>query len=70
MCLSNVYIEEKTQDKLVLEEAEQVKVDGEYIQVRTLFGESKRLEGYYISEVNLMENYVILRKSGEHGRDG
>ena len=70
MCLSTVYIEEKTQDKLVLEEARQVSADGENVQVRTLFGESKSLEGYCISEVNLMENYVILRKSGGHGGDG
>ncbi|MBW2062521.1 MAG: CooT family nickel-binding protein [Deltaproteobacteria bacterium] len=70
MCLSNIYIEEKKQDKLVLEEAGLVGVDGENVQVRSLFGESKNLEGYYISEVNFMENYVILRKCEGHGGHG
>ena len=62
MCLSNVYLEKKEQNKLVIEEAEQVNADGENVQVKAFFGESKKLEGYYISKVNFMENYVILRK--------
>ena len=62
MCLSNVYLQEKKKDKLVIEETAQVSVDDESVHVQALFGESKKLEGYYISEVNFMENYVILRK--------
>ena len=62
MCLSNVYLDEKKQDKLVIEEASQVIVDDANVHVQTIFGESKNLEGYYVSEVNLIENYVILRK--------
>jgi len=62
MCLSNVYLEEKKQDKLVIEEAEQVSSDDENVHVRSLMGEIKDLRGYYISEVNLIENYVILKK--------
>ena len=62
MCLSNVYLDEKEQDKLVIEEAEKVSTDGEKVHIRSLMGESKKLEGYYISEVDLIENYVILKK--------
>ena len=62
MCLSNVYLEKKEQNKLVIEEADQVTSDGEDVHVKALFGESKKLEGYYISEVNFMENYVILQQ--------
>ena len=62
MCLSNVYLEEKKQDKLVIEEAARVTVDDENVHVQALLGESKTLQGYYISEVYFMENYAILRK--------
>ncbi|MFW6139006.1 MAG: CooT family nickel-binding protein [Spirochaetota bacterium] len=62
MCLSNVYLEEKKQDKLVIEEARQVSADQENVQVCSLMNERKTLQGYYISEVNLIENYVILQK--------
>ena len=62
MCLSNVYLEEKKQDKLVIEEAEQVSAGDKNVHIRTLMGEIKDLGGYYISEVDLIENYVILKK--------
>jgi predicted RNA-binding protein len=65
MCLSNVYLEVKKQDKLLIEEAEKVSTDGEKVYVRSLMGESKKLEGYYISEVDLIKNYVILKKKQE-----
>lgn len=61
MCLSSVYAEEKKQDRLVIEEAAQVRADHDGVYVRALFGESKKLEGYYISEVDFMENHLILR---------
>ena len=53
------------QDNLLMEDVEQVSVDNENIQVRALFGESKNLEGYCISEVNLMDNYVILQQKAK-----
>ena len=62
MCLSNVYLAKKKQENLVLKEVTQVSVNGENIQLKTLVGDSKRLEGYYISQVNLMDNYMILEK--------
>jgi predicted RNA-binding protein len=62
MCLSNVYLEEKKQDKLLIEEARGVSADDETVHVRSLMGERKDLEGYYISEVDLIENYMILKK--------
>ena len=65
MCLSKVYLEERKDGKLLLEEAGHVDFDGENVRVSSLFGENKELKGYYINEVNLMENYVILqRKEG------
>ena len=65
MCLSNVYLNEKKQEKLLFEEASQIVADSKGVQVNTLLAESKHLEDYYISEVNLMENYVLLEKRTE-----
>jgi predicted RNA-binding protein len=70
MCLSNVYLEEKKQDNLLIEEANQVSADDETIHVRSLMGERKDLEGYYISEVDLIANYMILKKKQGLRGDG
>jgi hypothetical protein len=42
VCLSNLYLREKKQDNLVMEEGEKVSADNENIQMRTLFGDSKK----------------------------
>jgi predicted RNA-binding protein len=65
MCLSNVYLKGKKQDTLLMEEAKKVSADDNTVHVRSLMGESKDLEGYYISEVDLIDHYVILRKNRE-----
>ena len=62
MCLSNVYLDEKKEEKLVIQEVSQLRADNKNVQVQTLMGESKSLEGYYIREVDLVDNYVILEK--------
>ena len=62
MCLSNVYLDEKKEEKLLIQEVSQVRADNQNVQVQTLMGESKSLEGYYICEVDLVDNYVILEK--------
>ena len=62
MCLSNVYLNEKKEKKLFIEEASQVSADQQGVEVNTLLAESKRLEGYFIKEVDLMSNYVILER--------
>ena len=62
MCLSNIYLEEKKEDKLFVEEADQVIVNNDYIQITSFINENKNLEGYYISEVDFINNHVILQK--------
>ena len=65
MCLSKVYDSTKDDTSLVIDEVMSVSnVDGK-IEINTLLGSSKVMEGYVIGEVNLMENYVILRSTGE-----
>ena len=65
MCLSNAYVDQKKQENLLLQEVMRVSVDGEDIQIKTLLGESKRMEGYYIRQVDFMDNYIILEKKGK-----
>ncbi|MGA1844329.1 MAG: CooT family nickel-binding protein [bacterium] len=65
MCLSNVYVDTKKQENLVLQEVVRVSADGEDIRIQTLIGDSKRMEGYYIRQVDFMENYMILEKKGK-----
>lgn len=62
MCLSNVYVDKKKQENLLIQEVTQVSADGEDIQIQTLIGDSKRMKGYYISRVDFLDNYMILEK--------
>jgi len=63
MCLSNVYVNEKEEGKLVVEEAARITSDNQGVEVETLLGESRKLDGYHIWQVDLMDNYVILREN-------
>ncbi len=68
MCLSKVYLKEKEDGSLIIDEASRLKADRDGVEVRSLFGEHRSLKGYYMSEVNLIENYVVLmRKDNSHG---
>jgi len=62
MCLSNVYFREKQPESLVIEEAHEVTADGKSVHIRSLMGQTRDVPGYYISEVNFIENYMILKK--------
>ena len=61
MCLSRIYIKDTDKDTLVADEAASVINNNGVITVSTLFGKEKELKGYFISEVNLAENYVLLK---------
>lgn len=63
MCLSKVYLKRESGNELLSEEVSQVLFDDGAIEISTLFGENKRVDGFLIEEVNLMDNTIILRKS-------
>lgn len=65
MCLSSVYLAEKAPENRVMEEAAMVAESGGTVTVSSLFGEKKTFAGYDVSEVNLMEHYVVLKKKGQ-----
>ena len=64
MCLSKIYIKDTDKDTPVVDDAVRVINNNGVITVSTLFGKEKELEGYFINEVNLVENYIILKSKG------
>ena len=64
MCLSKVYMKKKTDGSVVVEEASRVTAKEEVIEVQTLFGEVKTLTGYFIKEVDLLKNSIVLEETG------
>jgi predicted RNA-binding protein len=60
MCLSKVYLKEKVDESIVVDEAARIISNRSAVEVHTLFGERKVIEGYGIKEVDLMKNYVVL----------
>jgi len=62
MCLSKVYADKKREDSILVPEAASLVERGGAVEVKTLFGESTRFDGYAIREVDLMKNYVVLEK--------
>ena len=64
MCLSKVYIKDTDKDNLVVDEAARLINNGGVITISTIFGNEKELKGYIINEVNLVENYIILKSKG------
>ncbi len=65
MCFSTVYLGNKSEKNLVLEDVSRVLVSDGSIQVSSILGDEKSFAGYSIDEVNLMENYVILKERSD-----
>jgi len=64
MCLSRVYLGQKNKDKMIAEEASKVMDNNGTIEVYTIFEDVKKQEGYFIKEVDLEKNFIILERSG------
>jgi len=64
MCLSKVFVREKKDGSVVVEEASRVIDKNEAVEIQTLFGEKKVMEGYCIKDVDLLNNCIILDVSG------
>jgi len=63
MCLSRVYTNEKTEENCVMEEAARVESHENDVEVFTLFGENKSFHGYSVHIVDLMKNFVLIKKN-------
>lgn len=62
MCLSKVYLREGGKDKIVVKEASDVIDNHGTIEVYSIFGENKKVQSYYIKEVNFLKSSTILGK--------
>ena len=62
MCLSKVYLGEKNKDKIIIEEASKVFDNSGIIEIYSIFGEVNKQKDYYIKEVDLEENYIVLKR--------
>ena len=64
MCLSKVYLGEKNKDKIIIEEALRVMDNNGTIEIYSIFEEVSKQKDYYIKEVDLSDNYIILERKG------
>jgi len=62
MCLSKVYLREGSKDRIVVEEASDIIDKHGTIEVYSIFGENKKVQGYFIKEVDFLKNRTILSK--------
>jgi predicted RNA-binding protein len=53
---------------VVAEDVARVAQSESGVELSTLFGESRLVDGYAVGEVDLTENYVILRRTGHVAR--
>ena len=65
MCLSKVYLEKRKQDKIIIGEAAKVLDNNGTIEIYTIFGEVNKQKDYYIKEVDLEDNYIILERKAD-----
>ena len=59
MCQSNVYVLDGDEEELVMEQVVSVQVDGDQINLRSLFGEPLSLVAR-VTQIDLVKNRIIL----------
>jgi predicted RNA-binding protein len=65
MCLSKVYLDKEEKDKILIEEASGIVNDQGTIEVYSIFGENKKIKGYYIKKVDFLKSTTILAKKSD-----
>ncbi|MEE8194124.1 MAG: CooT family nickel-binding protein [Dehalococcoidales bacterium] len=66
MCLSKAYVDRNGNRELLIEEVAFVKVEGEKLLLRTLFGEQKEI-GANIREIDFLSHSIVLGNLKEEG---
>ena len=61
MCQSNVYVIDSEQQKLLLEEAVRLEIEGDEVIIEPLFGEPVSLSAR-IKEIDLMKHRIVVEK--------
>jgi predicted RNA-binding protein len=65
MCLSKVYLDKEEKDKILIEEASGIVNDHGIIEVYSIFGENKKIKGYYIKKIDFLKSTTILAKKSD-----
>ena len=65
MCLSKVYLKDIASENIIVEEASKVLDNNGTIEVYSIFGDVEKRENYYIKEVDLEDNYIILGRKDD-----
>ena len=66
MCLSKAYIDRNGKRELLMEEIASVKIEGEKLLLRTLFGEQNEI-GADIREIDFLTHSLFLKNLKEGG---
>jgi|UniRef100_A0A7C4ARQ5 predicted RNA-binding protein len=64
MCESNAYILKDGSEKLIMESVGNVTFQGDYVSLKSIFGEETRLKGRLI-ELNLIGHRILLESEEE-----
>jgi predicted RNA-binding protein len=64
VCQSNVYLIEGEQEELLQEDVALVHMDGDRVELKTLFGEPLSLNARIV-EIDLMKHRIVLEKRGD-----
>jgi predicted RNA-binding protein len=59
MCLSRVYVDKEDKEELLMEEIASLRIEGEKLLFKTLFGEEKEIEAN-IKQINFMTHSIFL----------
>ncbi len=67
VCQSTVYVVHGEREELLMEDAARIEIDGDSIEMRSLFGEPMSLQAR-VMEIDLIKNRIILeRRAGPSG---
>ena len=63
MCLAKAFFGEDEKEELIMEDISAVRVNGEKLNFRSLFGEQKEIDGT-IKEINFQSGRIIVEQVG------
>jgi len=66
MCLSKAYIDKNGSTELVMEEIASVKIEGDKLLFKTLFGEQKEVAAA-IRQIDFVSHSILLEVTKEEG---
>lgn len=63
MCLAKAYLSKGEETELILEDVARLMIEGNNLNLRTLFGEQKEIEGL-VKEVDFQNARIVIEQIG------